>query len=72
MPIRPQPRYYHCPACNWSKIVAPKSDVLGPGDFFDICPACGHAPLHSKAAGALQTLTAQVLSGLQRWLPTSK
>lgn len=72
MPIRPQPRHYQCPACAWSKTVAPKSDALGPGDFFDTCPACGHAPLDSKAADALQALTAQVLNELQRWLPTSK
>lgn len=72
MPIRPRPRHYYCSACNWSKTVAPKSDALGSGDFFDICPACGYAPLNSKAADALQTLTAQVLNGLQRWWPTSK
>lgn len=69
MPICPQPRYYHCAACNWSKTVVPRSDALAPGDFFDTCPICGHAPLHSKAADALQTLTAQALHGLQRcWL----
>ena len=53
MPIPPRPHTYRCPACHWSKTVAPRSDVLMPGiDHFEACPACGHQPLETQAARA--------------------
>jgi DNA-directed RNA polymerase subunit RPC12/RpoP len=39
--VAPQPFKYKCPKCNYSKIIKPKSDVLNPIDFIDICPKCG-------------------------------
>ena len=65
MPIRPPPRLFRCPACGWSKTVAPRSDALTPADYFSSCPACGHAALDAKAAGALQGEVAQVLGAIE-------
>lgn len=67
MPIRPPPLLFRCPACGWSKTVAPRSDVLVPGDFYDACPRCGHGALESRAAGALQSELAQAANTLARW-----
>ena len=50
MPIRPDPTTYACPACGWSKTVAPRSDALKPGEYFDTCPSCGHAPLTRRSS----------------------
>ncbi|MYZ51252.1 hypothetical protein F5985_03635 [Malikia spinosa] len=55
MPIPPRPHTYCCPACHWSKTVAPRSDVLMPGiDHFDVCPACGHSPLQTQTASPVR------------------
>ena len=66
MPLRPAPMHYTCPACHWSKTVAPRSDALTPADYFSSCPACGHAALDAKAAGALQGEVAQVLGAIEQ------
>ena len=50
MPIALPPTTYNCPACRWSKTVAPRSDALMPGEFFSACPVCRHAPLDRKTA----------------------
>ncbi|MDR1613190.1 MAG: hypothetical protein LBT97_10490 [Planctomycetota bacterium] len=64
MPIRPPPRTYVCPACGWSKTVAPRSDVLIPGrDHFSVCPKC-HGPLKSRPANAIEQLFAEVFDPL--------
>ncbi|WP_295399530.1 hypothetical protein [uncultured Thiocystis sp.] len=65
MPILPAPITVGCPACGWSKTVAPRSDALMPGEYFDACPACGHAPLtrRSSLANPLGLLSA-ALRGL--------
>ena len=60
MPIRPHPTTYTCPACHWSKTVAPRSDALMPGEFFSACPRCRHSPLDRKTA----TLGEATLGGL--------
>lgn len=51
MPIRPKPTTYVCPACGWSKTVAPLSDALMPGEYFHNCPACGHTGLTQRSSG---------------------
>ena len=66
MPIRPLPRLFRCPACGWSKTVAPRSDALGPGDFYDACPQCQHSPLESQPAGGLQAELAQAVHAIAR------
>lgn len=38
--IAPKPFKYVCPTCNYSKIVKPKSDVLNPLEYNNICPKC--------------------------------
>jgi hypothetical protein len=59
MPIPSGPHTYRCPACHWSKTIAPQSDVLMPGiDHFDACPACWHHPLETQVAGAAQATLA--------------
>lgn len=67
MPIPPPPHTYHCPACHWSKTVAPSSDVLLPGvDHFSACPQCSHAPLETKAASGLAGGVAQLAGVLEK------
>ncbi|MDR1646503.1 MAG: hypothetical protein LBR88_00460 [Zoogloeaceae bacterium] len=62
MPIKPHPTTYKCPACGWSKTVAPRSDALGPGDLFSACPECGNEKLVAHPA----TLIERLLSGASR------
>jgi Zn finger protein HypA/HybF involved in hydrogenase expression len=38
--IAPQPFKLKCLKCNYSKVVAPKSDVVNPFDFISTCPKC--------------------------------
>jgi len=57
---------YHCPACGWSKTVAPRSDALNLGDFFTACPACGHAPLAMQPANAARAALEQWADSLKR------
>lgn len=65
MPVAPPPKIYRCSACGWSKTVAPRSDALMPGEFFRVCPSCGHVPLDEQAAGAFRAGVARVLFRLQ-------
>jgi len=68
MPITPRPRTYCCPACHWSRTVAPRSDVRIRGiDHFDCCPACGHQPLETKAASTAQVMLAEVADRMKRF-----
>lgn len=41
MPIKPKPFIYFCESCGWKKTVAPRSDALMPGEYYDCCPKCG-------------------------------
>ena len=66
MPIHPTPMHYRCPACGWSKTVAPRSDALGPGDFYSDCPQCQHSPLQVQPAGVVQGGLAQVAHTMAR------
>ena len=66
MPICPTPMYYQCPACHWSKTVAPRSDALGPCDFYSDCPQCQHSPLQVRPAGVVQGELAQVAHTIAR------
>jgi len=38
--IAPQPFKYECSNCGYSKIVKPKSDVVNPIEWNNICPKC--------------------------------
>lgn len=66
MPIRPTPTHYHCPACHWSKTVAPRSDALGPGDFYSTCPQCHNSALESRPAGVVQGELVQMANTIAR------
>lgn len=66
MPIRPRPFTFLCGRCGWKKTVAPLSDALGPGDYFERCARCGHQPLDMRAAGVFDALLAEWRSRLPR------
>jgi len=51
MPVRPRPFTFVCNECGWKKTVAPRSDCLGPGEWFDQCPKCGSKSLKMRTAG---------------------
>ncbi len=40
MPVPPQPFKVKCPKCEYSKVVHPKSDVIDPKDYLNVCPKC--------------------------------
>lgn len=65
MPIRPKPTSYRCHQCNWSKTVAPKSDALGPGDWFSTCPACGSAKLEQRPAYSVEVMLSTMLQRIR-------
>ncbi|OOL34507.1 hypothetical protein BOO94_28235 [Pseudomonas sp. FSL W5-0299] len=65
MPIKPKPFAFECGECGWKKVVAPKSDCLGPADWFDRCPKCGNEKLKMKRAGWLEGKWAEL-----RWVFT--
>ena len=57
MPMKPKPFTFVCDECGWKKTVAPRSDALGPGDWFACCPKCGGEALsHQRAGGIDRTL----------------
>lgn len=51
MAVKPQARIYTCRKCGWKKYVAPQSDALGPGEFYDACPECASEELETEKAG---------------------
>lgn len=60
MPIKPKPFVYVCPSCGWHKAVAPKSDVLMPGEYYECCPVCGNASLERKNMDKLTEIKLKV------------
>jgi Zn-finger nucleic acid-binding protein len=53
--IAPQPFKFVCPKCGHTNVVKPKSDVLNPTDFIDICPKC-KTKMDKKPLGFLDKL----------------
>ena len=69
MPVRPPPLTYRCPACHWSRTVAPRSDALIAGiDHFRACPACGHGPLEMQAASAARATIVELAEQVRRMM----
>lgn len=64
MPIPPRPFTVVCDKCGWKKTVAPLSDALRRGEWFEQCPRCGNKELRMRAAGWLEKAVAEVL---RRW-----
>ena len=62
MPMKPRPFTYVCEECGWKKTVAPRSDALGPGEWFDQCPKCGSKALRMRAAGWFEGAIAEFLA----------
>ena len=61
MPIKPRPFTFVCGECGWKKTVAPRSDVLGPGEWFMQCPKCGSEALKMRAVGWVERTLAELL-----------
>jgi Zn finger protein HypA/HybF involved in hydrogenase expression len=40
MPVAPKPFKYKCLKCGYSKIIKPKSDVINPAEWNNVCPKC--------------------------------
>ncbi|HMW22161.1 MAG TPA: hypothetical protein PKC59_01905 [Burkholderiaceae bacterium] len=66
MPVRPSPHTYRCTGCGWTKTVAPRSDVLKPGDHFHACPRCGSSELKREKAPAPAVWLADIARRLGR------
>jgi Zn finger protein HypA/HybF involved in hydrogenase expression len=58
MPIPAKPFTLQCPACNWSRTIAPTSDVLTLQDFPACCPKCGSISIERRNATALTVMAA--------------
>lgn len=65
MPIKPEPLTFMCDECGWKKTVAPRSDVLGPGDWFACCPKCGSEALSHRRAGVIDRTVVEWLARLR-------
>ena len=46
--FQPKPHKVVCKKCGWSKVVAPKSNVLSSSDFVFECPKCKNGELERK------------------------
>ena len=55
MPIAPKPFKYKCPNCGYSKIVKPKSDVINPIEWNNICPKCQN-PMERKELNIIEKI----------------
>lgn len=66
MPFPPPPTTYSCPKCGWKKTVAPKSDALLPGDFYNACPSCGNTDLECKMASGIRASLDRLRSIMNR------
>ncbi|MGJ7515468.1 hypothetical protein ACSFE6_14205 [Pseudomonas baetica] len=62
MPIKPHPFNVVCEACGWKKTLAPRSDALGPGEWFSHCPKCGSQVLKIQSAGWIERKLAELFS----------
>lgn len=60
MPIPAQPFTLHCLDCNWSRTIAPTSDVLTLRDFPACCPECGSTSIEQRTATALTGIAANL------------
>jgi Zn finger protein HypA/HybF involved in hydrogenase expression len=53
--IQPKPFKYKCPKCGYSKIVKPKSDVINPIEWNNICPKC-QTPMERKKLNIIEKI----------------
>lgn len=55
--IKPPPLKFVCSQCGWSKVFAPKSDVITPEQMPPAnCPKCGSEELKAKQPNVLERL----------------
>ncbi len=52
MAWQPKPYKLVCPQCGYSRMIAPKSDVLHPKDLISTCPKC-KTKMEKKEANVL-------------------
>jgi Zn finger protein HypA/HybF involved in hydrogenase expression len=60
MPIPAKPFTFQCPACNWSRTIAPTSDVLTLQDVPAGCPKCGSTSIERRNATAIAVMAANL------------
>ena len=60
MPMPPRPFTFVCRKCSWKKTVAPRSDALGPGEWFKQCPKCRDEDVTMRPATPLEKLLAEL------------
>lgn len=65
MPVKPQPFKLQCTECNWSKVYAPESDFI-PEPFVTKCPLCGSEEIEHVKASAIEVMTSQAESFIDR------
>ncbi len=61
MPIKPTPKTYSCPSCNWSKLYAPASDALFVKPPTE-CPRCGVTDLLVENATQVDFIADRLLN----------
>jgi peptide subunit release factor 1 (eRF1) len=72
MCIPPPPVRYRCRQCHWVKDVTPRSDALGPGDYYLRCPRCGSDDLEcTKRLAGSSNLIGRLLGQLSRHINQS-
>lgn len=55
--FRPIPYKQICKHCGWSKLVAPLSDALAPGEGpVQVCPKCGKSEFTQAELGFIEKL----------------
>lgn len=62
MPIPISAFKLSCTACDWSKVVAPKSDVLTRGQAPIECPSCGCTELRRENPSVFEKAWAEITS----------
>ncbi len=60
--IKPQPYKITCKSCDWSKLFAPQSDVIMPGDRPKKCPKCGSEQLNYKQQNTVTSLLTRLMN----------
>ncbi|RWU24024.1 hypothetical protein DM813_09415 [Pseudomonas alkylphenolica] len=65
MPIRPRPFRLECEACGWRKTIAPRSDALMPGEWYERCPKCNGVVTFKALEGPVQQFIAKWLASLR-------
>lgn len=61
MCIKPELFVYVCQDWNWSKYIAPKSDVIFPTEIYDCCPVCNSRRLNRQSPTISPSTVVQIV-----------